>query len=458
LTRFRAMGNMAAQRQSAENQGQLPSSSHVRAIGDHATQERDIYDFSDVRIHKDSASAVRLGALAYTRGNDIHFAPDQYRPHTTEGKRLINHELGHVVQQRLGVVRPTTRISGLPVNDNPALERDANRLGEAIYSRHISTLINHKNKPRQEKRVLARNNVQKMPKADRIMTKRDQWIPPHSSATYIQEPTHLNGTKQPIKFDFTSPTSTWMHDVGEKLKTTHHTYKEENLTAQRNPVKKRKREDYETDNDETYQHEEDPEDDEAMNEKWHMGGGNPEYLIKQEDLDNGYQLARSPNKNTGPKSYKTKNYGEFKDVTYKTDSNGSIDFESPVSTKTWQAPVRPNTLVKLNDGSKDKKFGFTKSKTKVMIPGASREQHFSIADRILEKKGVKINRSDSYTWHHLTKPYEMVLVDMTVHAKHGHEDAGSPPGFTVAGECTLAIHWQHGRTTNADRQDEPNIY
>jgi hypothetical protein len=134
---LRAIGNMAAQRMPGENQGDLPSSTHVRAMGNQEAQERDIYDFSDVRIHKDSASAVKLGALAYTRGNDIHFAPGQYKPHTTMGKKIINHELGHVIQQRMGVVRPTTSIEGLPVNDNQGLENEADRLGASIKMRYM---------------------------------------------------------------------------------------------------------------------------------------------------------------------------------------------------------------------------------------------------------------------------------------------------------------------------------
>jgi hypothetical protein len=145
-THFRAMGNMAAQRMPEDSTNQTPSTSHVRVMGNQAAQARDIYDFSDVRIHKDSASAVRLGALAYTQGNNIHFAPGQYKPHTTEGKRIINHELGHVIQQRLGVVRPTTSIEGLPVNDEPLLENNADFLGveergNVVYSRPWTSVI-----------------------------------------------------------------------------------------------------------------------------------------------------------------------------------------------------------------------------------------------------------------------------------------------------------------------------
>jgi hypothetical protein len=61
------------------------------------------HDFSDVRVHSDgvsSWSAVELRAKAYTFGTHIVFAEGRYSPHTEEGRRLIAHELTHVVQQR----------------------------------------------------------------------------------------------------------------------------------------------------------------------------------------------------------------------------------------------------------------------------------------------------------------------------------------------------------------------
>jgi hypothetical protein len=59
-------------------------------------------DFSRVRIHADGsadAAARALGAAAFTRGSDIVFREDQYRPHTFAGRQLLAHELTHVVQQ-----------------------------------------------------------------------------------------------------------------------------------------------------------------------------------------------------------------------------------------------------------------------------------------------------------------------------------------------------------------------
>ncbi len=60
------------------------------------------YDFSDVRIHADESSAMSarsVNALAYAVGNDIVFEQGQYQPRTLEGRKLLAHELTHVVQQ-----------------------------------------------------------------------------------------------------------------------------------------------------------------------------------------------------------------------------------------------------------------------------------------------------------------------------------------------------------------------
>jgi hypothetical protein len=60
------------------------------------------HDFGAVRVHADrqaAESAGRLGARAYTVGRDIWFGEGQYQPSSTEGRRLLAHELAHVVQQ-----------------------------------------------------------------------------------------------------------------------------------------------------------------------------------------------------------------------------------------------------------------------------------------------------------------------------------------------------------------------
>jgi hypothetical protein len=65
-------------------------------------------DFSNVRIHTDSKaseSAKAINAKAYTSGKDIVFDNGQYDPSVESGKKLLAHELVHVVQQSGSVQR-----------------------------------------------------------------------------------------------------------------------------------------------------------------------------------------------------------------------------------------------------------------------------------------------------------------------------------------------------------------
>lgn len=86
--------------------------------------------FSDVTIHENSSKAKEAGALAYAQGTDLHFAPGQLKPNTQGGQELIGHELAHVVQQKEGRVKPTSQQNGMDVNDDPALEKEADVKGK----------------------------------------------------------------------------------------------------------------------------------------------------------------------------------------------------------------------------------------------------------------------------------------------------------------------------------------
>jgi hypothetical protein len=61
------------------------------------------HDFSGVRIHTDARAAETahaLNAAACAIGRDLVFGAHRYAPHTSQGRRLLAHELAHVVQQR----------------------------------------------------------------------------------------------------------------------------------------------------------------------------------------------------------------------------------------------------------------------------------------------------------------------------------------------------------------------
>lgn len=76
--------------------------------------------FDDVRVHYNSQKPAKLGALAYTRGTQVYLGPGQ--------ERHLPHELGHVVQQKRGLVRPTGTVCGLPVNTDAGLEAQADHI------------------------------------------------------------------------------------------------------------------------------------------------------------------------------------------------------------------------------------------------------------------------------------------------------------------------------------------
>lgn len=68
-------------------------------------EQRFGYDFSDVHVHTDARaaeSARAVNALAYTVGQSIAFGSGQYTPGTAAGRRLLAHELTHVLQQSGG--------------------------------------------------------------------------------------------------------------------------------------------------------------------------------------------------------------------------------------------------------------------------------------------------------------------------------------------------------------------
>lgn len=84
-------------------------------------ERRSGLSFDDVRVHYNSGKPARLRALAYTRGTQVYMGPGQ--------ERHLRHELGHVIQQKRGFSRYDTMENGVPVSNNPEVERQADLLG-----------------------------------------------------------------------------------------------------------------------------------------------------------------------------------------------------------------------------------------------------------------------------------------------------------------------------------------
>lgn len=92
-------------------------------------------DFSDVRIHDDSAarsSAAEIGARAYTSGSHVVIGDGGGDKHT------LAHELTHVIQQRQGPVAATDNGSGLRVSDpSDRFEREAEANATRVMSEPV---------------------------------------------------------------------------------------------------------------------------------------------------------------------------------------------------------------------------------------------------------------------------------------------------------------------------------
>ncbi|MEM6270096.1 MAG: DUF4157 domain-containing protein [Bacteroidota bacterium] len=90
------------------------------------------HDLSEVKVHRNSSEPAKVGAHAYAQGNDIHVGPGQ--------EKHLAHEAGHIVQQREGKVKANAEVNGRPVNDEPALEGEADRMGEkAVQMQKMAT-------------------------------------------------------------------------------------------------------------------------------------------------------------------------------------------------------------------------------------------------------------------------------------------------------------------------------
>jgi Domain of unknown function (DUF4157)/Domain of unknown function (DUF4347)/Effector protein len=88
------------------------------------------HDFSRVRVHTDARaaeSAQSINALAYTVGGDLVFGVGQYAPETSAGRRLVAHELAHVIQQQ-----ETADVSVMIGHSGDVYEVEADRVAESV--------------------------------------------------------------------------------------------------------------------------------------------------------------------------------------------------------------------------------------------------------------------------------------------------------------------------------------
>lgn len=80
-----------------------------------------------VKVHYNSSKPAAVQAHAYAQGSNIHLGPGQ--------EKHLPHELGHVVQQMEGRVKPTMKIGGTAINNDPSLEQEATHMGQRAIQR-----------------------------------------------------------------------------------------------------------------------------------------------------------------------------------------------------------------------------------------------------------------------------------------------------------------------------------
>jgi hypothetical protein len=98
-------------------------------------------DFSGVRIHTGplaAAAAQMLGADAFTAGREIFFGEGRFAPGTHEGRRLLAHELAHVLQQQSG---PASGDFTLGAPDDPQEDRATELAREALSGGRVTAVV-----------------------------------------------------------------------------------------------------------------------------------------------------------------------------------------------------------------------------------------------------------------------------------------------------------------------------
>lgn len=106
------------------------------------------YDFGSVRVHADAraaAAARRLHARAFTLGHHVVFGEGELAPRRAEGRRLLAHELAHVVQQSRGatpeVMREDPPHGSTPSELIEAYTDEIGRLDETGLGQHLYLLL-----------------------------------------------------------------------------------------------------------------------------------------------------------------------------------------------------------------------------------------------------------------------------------------------------------------------------
>jgi Domain of unknown function (DUF4157) len=441
----------------------------------------------DVKVHYNSARPAQLQALAYAQGTDIHVGPGQ--------EKHLAHETWHVVQQKQGRVRPTMQMrEGVKVNDDSALEKDADVMG-ARASRAGKTGVRPAVVPRRGNQSTGQRVVQGWWVMKGLEESQQQEVsriaqgnPIAAFITWLNfmreyseyELEYLAENKSLLNEDVARLLSETFHEKADGFNARYLFQKIQEIVDTTRGILEVHEETGDSDHPEGSDVKEElidwadltpqglsrlpkevlflifqnlalyhfqkagaaPEVDlgKAFSE-WYRGGVHTRAQFKRliglsvtggDEQDRIIQLKRTGNSYTQQDAYSGKNSVGYRNVIYYRDGQGNIDFTRNPATvlagynKAFGAKIKPSDInwsdpqdagskVQMSQDLKNPRKGVMPSGKSVELPKASRAQHFAIADMLYPN-----SRSGTWTWHHLSKEYQMVLVDMTVHAKHGH--------------------------------------
>jgi hypothetical protein len=359
----------------------------------------------NVKVHYNSSRPTRLNALAYAQGSDIHVAPGQ--------EKHLPHEAWHVVQQAQGRVKPTIQAKGEQINDELELENEADVMGQRALDWVSSTASDKNNTGLSTEHTISR---QVKPVMQRIVDSVETEADDDGHGAGVDAAESLIDWSQLTQQAAERLTDNTLFNIFCNLVAYHYQRAGKAVPNVEHLVEPYK--------------------------AWKSGGVFTRAKFKTlinlqtteyDNVNDIIQMARTGHTWSRNGDYTgTSNAFKYDEVIYWRDEDGNIDFDTnpanevfsfngtevPVvktADMTWQDPVEHASRISMNNDLTDKKLGIMPSGKSVPLATASRSQHFAIADMLYPN-----DRTGTWTWHHLKKKYEMVLVDMKVHAKHGH--------------------------------------
>ncbi|MES2557497.1 MAG: DUF4157 domain-containing protein [Bacteroidota bacterium] len=359
------------------------------------------YSMNDVKVHYNSDKPAQLNAHAYAQGTQIHLAAGQ--------EKHLPHEAWHVVQQKQGRVKPTMQLKGkVAINDDVALEKEADVMGEKalqLKTNEYSIPTDSSNSQTIDNPIQCTliGNSQKMHAAPQYSQRFFKEYTSSEIKEYNLEGSRLDAfvafldcvraywNLDIVDINFVYDMFTIHLDLGIQTKE-----------------------------------------------------GFEEIFAEAGQDDHGYNVSEEPGEFDGsgaviqqarkPGLSGPKNYGAFTNMLFqKTTPDATIDFNAGLASSSSKTNNKAGSLIDLKTaltgGGKVVATIWDPHRGKAVrmnragdaFDKADRDQHFAIADMLYYiAHGSKPGRVGTWTWHHLATKYEMVLVNMEVHAKHGH--------------------------------------